>query len=273
MAEEQAVRLEEDDGIFTVYFNRPAKRNAMNPALHEQMYALLNDLRYNEKVRVLIVTGTGDDFSAGQDLKEYFLWLADDSAKAARERSRELSNQWRSHLLRTFPAPTIAMIKGYCFGGAFSVVTSCDIAVAAEDAVFGLSEINFKTAPLGLVSKNISEMMSPRWALYYSLMGEPFDGKRAAETGLVTMAVPKDKLYPEVRRIAEALREKDPVGLRVAKDIFKISQRMDYEEAYAYSAALAGDMTLKQNGAWMKEGGIGSFVQGKYRPGLGAMKP
>jgi trans-feruloyl-CoA hydratase/vanillin synthase len=273
MADENVVLLDEDDGIFTLTFNRPAKRNAMNPALHERMHALLSQLRYDERVRVLIVTGAGGNFCAGQDLKEYFHLLADDSAKAERERSRDISNQWRSHLLRTFPAPTVAMIDGYCFGGAFSVVTSCDIAVASESATFGLSEINFKTAPLGLVSKNISEMMSPRWALYYSLMGEPFDGKRAAETGLVTMAVPKDRLYPEVRRIAEALRAKDPVGLRTAKDVFKTSLRMDYEEAYAFSAALASDMTLKQNGAWMKEDGIGAFLEGKYRPGIGALKP
>jgi trans-feruloyl-CoA hydratase/vanillin synthase len=269
MADAPVVRVEDDDGIFTLYFDRPEKLNAMSPAMHEQMHATLTELTYNEKVRVLIITGAGTSFCAGQDLKEYFVLLADTTAKAKRERSRNLSNQWRSHLLRNFPAPTIAMINGYCYGGAFSVVTSCDIAIAAEDATFGLSEINFKTAPLGLVSKHISEMMTPRWALYYSLMGEPFDGKRAAETGLITKAVPRDQLYPEVRRIAEALREKDPVGLRVAKDVFKNSLRMDYEEAYAYSAALAGDMTLKQNGAWMQEDGIGGFMAGKFRPGAG----
>jgi len=271
MADDQVVRLEEDDGIFTVYFNRPEKRNAMNPALHRQMYDLLSELRYNERIRVLIVTGAGDSFCAGQDLKEYFQLLADESSKAERERSRELSNQWRNHILRNFPVPTIAMINGWCFGGAFSVVTSCDIAVAAEDATFGLSEINFKGAPLGLVSKHVSEMMPLRWGLYYSLMGEPFSGKRAAEVGLVTMAVPKDRLHAEVRRIAEALREKDPVALRTAKDVFKISQRMDYEEAYAFSATSAADMTLQQKGnSWIAE--IGDFLGGKFRPGLGAKK-
>src|SRR5271167_3002458 len=113
MADDQVVRLDEDDGIFTITFNRPEKRNAMNPALHRQMHALLSDLRYNEKVRVLIITGAGESFSAGQDLKEYFYLLADEGAKSERERSRDLSNQWRSHLLRLFPAPTIAMINGW----------------------------------------------------------------------------------------------------------------------------------------------------------------
>jgi feruloyl-CoA hydratase/lyase len=267
MADDRVVLLEEDNGIFTITFNRPEKRNAMNPALHQQMHALLSELRYNDKVRVLIITGAGESFCAGQDLKEYFYLLADPSSKELRERSREQSNQWRSHMLRLFPAPTIAMVNGHCFGGAFSVITSCDIVVTAEDAVFGLSEINFKSAPLGLVSRDISEKMPPRWAMYYALTGEPFNGKRAAELGLATMAVPKDKLKAEVRRIAEALREKDPIALKVTKDVLKISQRMDYEEAYAFSMALAGDLTYKQDGAWMKSG-IGEFIAGKYKPGL-----
>jgi len=269
MAEEQVVRLDEDDGIFTITFDRPEKRNAMNPALHRQMHALLSDLRYNQKVRVLVITGAGESFCAGQDLREYFHGLSEDEVRSERERVRELSNQWRSHLLRLFPAPTIAKINGYCFGGAFSVVSSCDIAIAAEDATFGLSEINFKTAPLGLVSKHISEYIFPRQALYYSLMGEPFNGKRAAEIGFITAAVPRDQLHPEVRRIAEALREKDPVALRTAKEVFKISNGMDYEEAYAYSMALAGNLRLQQGGGGMAAG-IGDFMAGKSRPGLGA---
>jgi trans-feruloyl-CoA hydratase/vanillin synthase len=267
VADDKVVLVEEDNGIFTVTFNRPEKRNAMNPELHRQMHQILSDLRYNEKCRVLIITGAGESFCAGQDLKEYFYLLNDDSTKEIRERSRELSNQWRSHLLRLFPAPTIAMVNGYCFGGAFSVITSCDIVVTDEAAMWGLSEINFKTAPLGLVSKDISEKMPMRQAMYYAITGEPFNGKRAAEVGLATISVPKDKLKAEVRRIAETLREKDPIALRVTKEILKVSLRMDYEEAYAYSVALAGDLTYKQDGAWMKSG-ISDFMEGKSKPGL-----
>jgi trans-feruloyl-CoA hydratase/vanillin synthase len=267
MADDQVVLLEEDNGIFTLTLNRPEKRNAMNPAMHYAVHAILSDLRYNEKCRVLIITGAGESFCSGQDLKAYFHLLEGQTMKEARERAREISNEWRGRMLRTFPAPTIAMVNGYCIGGAFSIVTSCDIAIAADDAKFGLSEINFKTAPLGLVSKDISEKMPARAALYYALTGEPFNGARAAEVGIVTKSVPKDQLKAEVRRIAEALREKDPIALRVTKEVLKTSLRMDYEEAYAYSVALGGDLTYKQDGAWMKSG-IGEFMEGKSRPGL-----
>jgi trans-feruloyl-CoA hydratase/vanillin synthase len=271
MTDDQVVLIEDDDGIFTLTLNRPEKRNAMSPELHYKMHALISEMRYNDKVRVLIVTGAGNNFSSGQDLKSYFHLLEGETLKQARERAREISNQWRGQLLRMFPAPTIAMVSGHCIGGAFSIVASCDIAIAADDANFCLSEINFKTAPLGLVAKDISEKLPARQAMYYALMGERFDGKRAAEIGLVTKSVPRDQLRAEVRRIAEALREKDPIALRVTKEVLKFSQRMDYEEAYAYSVALGGDLTYKQDGAWMKSG-IGDFMEGKSRPGLNEAK-
>jgi feruloyl-CoA hydratase/lyase len=243
MVDAAVVLLEEDNGIFTLTLNRPEKRNAMNPEMHYAVYGILNDLRYNDACRVLVITGAGNTFCSGQDLKAYFHLLEGETMKQARERAREISNQWRGPMLRLFPKPTIAMVSGYCIGGAFSIVTSCDIAIAADDAKFALSEINFKTAPLGLVSKDVSEKMPPRQAMYYALMGEPFDGKRAAEVGMVTKSVPPGELKTEVRRIAEALREKDPIALRVTKEVLKSSLRMDYEEAYAYSVALGGDST------------------------------
>ncbi len=265
------VLLTEDNGIFTITFNRPEKRNAMSPDLHREMHAILTRLRFDKRVRVLIITGSGGSFCAGQDLKEYFFNLSDDEAQLERERIRAISNEWRNHLLRLFHAPTIAAINGWCFGGAFSIVSSCDIAIADEEARFGLSEVNFKLFPGGMVSKNIGEMLRPRDALYYSLMGEPFDGKKAADMGFITKAVPQSELAVEVRRIAEALREKDAVALRATKELYRTSLRLDYEEAYALSAAKADQVTLQQRGRWL-EHGIGDFMAGKYRPGLGAAK-
>jgi trans-feruloyl-CoA hydratase/vanillin synthase len=271
VSNQKVVRLDEDDGIFTITLDRPEKRNAMNPALHEQMYELLGELRFNPKVRVLIVTGAGESFCAGQDLKEYFYELAEAEAEVERNRSRELSNTWRSHYLRRFPAPTIAKINGWCFGGAFSVVASCDIAIASDEATFGLSEVNFGTAPLGLVTRHLIETLPPRAAQYYALTGKPFSAERAVEIGLVTMAVPKARLDAEVRELAE-LRSKDPVALRVTKEAFKYSRMMDYEEAYAYSRALASEMTLVQEDTGMRHG-LTSFIEGKFRPGLESLKP
>ena len=261
----QTLLVERSNGVALVSFNRPDKKNAMNPQLHEDMTALLEELRYDDAVRVLVLTGTGNAFCAGMDLKEVFHELKDQPARY--DQVVRMATEWRGRTLRYFPKPTIAMVNGYCFGGAFSIVEGCDLAIAADEATFGLSEINFKTAPLGSVAKDVADKIAPRAGMYYALTGEPFKGQRAVEIGLATISVPLDKLKAEVRRIAEALRAKDPIALKVTKDVLKFSERMDYEEAYAYSVALGGDLTYKQDGAWMKSG-IGEFMEGKSRPGL-----
>jgi trans-feruloyl-CoA hydratase/vanillin synthase len=268
---DDVVRVDEDDGIFTLTFNRPEKRNAMNPALHERMHQLLSELRYNEKVRVLIITGAGESFCAGQDLKEYFLERSGPEARMARERSIAMATEWRSHMLRHFPAPTIAAVNGWCFGGAFSVVASCDIAIAADEATFGLSEINWKTFPGGLVSRHFTETSPLRPVMYYALTGEPFGGKRAAEIGFVTMSVPRAQLDAEVRKLAVTLREKDQQALRTTKEQIKLGMAMNYEEAFGYSAAKAEELRARQN-AGTQMGEITEFLDGKYRPGLGSTK-
>ena len=96
-----------------------------------------------------------------------------------------MATEWRGRTLRYFPKPTIAMVNGYCFGGAFSIVEGCDLAIAADEATFGLSEINFKGFPGGAVSKSLANLLRPRDALFYALTGRRFDGKTAAEIGLV----------------------------------------------------------------------------------------
>jgi trans-feruloyl-CoA hydratase/vanillin synthase len=81
--------------------------------------------------------------------------------------------EWRGRTLRYYPKPTIAMVNGYCFGGAFSIVEGCDLAVAADEAKFGLSEINFRMFPGGSVSKSLANLMRPRDALLYAMTGAP----------------------------------------------------------------------------------------------------
>ena len=86
------------------------------------------------------------------------------------------------------------MVNGYCFGGAFSIVEGCDLAFAAKEATFGLSEINFKHYPGGSVSKSLANLLRPRDALFYAMTGRTFKGDRAAEIGFVNAAYPLAEL-------------------------------------------------------------------------------
>jgi len=136
------VLVEFEDGIAWVSLNRPEKRNSMNPALAYEMLEVLEALEIDDRAGVLVLTGTGESFSAGMDLKEYFR-ATDGLPTLERLRIYRTNAMWQWRLLAPYPKPTIAMVNGWCFGGAFTPLISCDLAIAAEEAVFGLSEINW----------------------------------------------------------------------------------------------------------------------------------
>lgn len=177
------VLLEREDGITWVTLNRPEKRNAMSPALHHDMVAVLNELEGDAETKVLVLTGAGDSWNAGQDLKEYFRAL--DNDPAGRRQAGWDSHQWRWEHLLTFPKPTIAMVNGYVFGGAFTPLVACDIAIAAEDAIFGLSEINWGIFPRrpGHPRHSRCHELSRRYVLHHD--GGHLHGERGGghETG------------------------------------------------------------------------------------------
>ena len=102
------------------------------------------------------------------------------------------------------------MVNGFCFGGAFTPLIACDFAIAAEDAIFGLSEINWGIFPGGLVSRVLADAMCYRDAMWCIMTGDPFDGKKAAEMKLINYAVPKEKLREETVELAKKLMKKNP---------------------------------------------------------------
>ena len=106
----QTIRLEMDDGVATVTLNRPEKKNALNPALNEEVVSVLDRLRYDPAAQVLVITGAGDSFCAGMDLKECFQDLQDNPIEW--DRMQNMAQEWRGEKLRMFPKPTIAAVNG-----------------------------------------------------------------------------------------------------------------------------------------------------------------
>ena len=261
----ETLLLEKSDGVGLVTLNRPDKKNAMNPQLHEDMTALLDELRYDAGVNCIVITGAGNSFCAGMDLKEVFHDLKDQPARY--DRIIRMATEWRGRTLRYYPKPTIAMINGYCFGGAFSIVESCDLAIAADEATFGLSEINFKGFPGGSVSKTLANLFRPRDALFYGLTGQKFGGKEAAAIGFVNRSFPLAKLKEETLAIARTIAGKDPSALKATKDGYRFSLEMSWEASMNYTAAKEVELAHHQKVGW-KDEGVGDFVKGKFKPGL-----
>ncbi|HSJ41505.1 MAG TPA: enoyl-CoA hydratase-related protein, partial [Xanthobacteraceae bacterium] len=163
----ETVKVEHENGIAWVILNRPDKRNAMSPQLHYDMCEVLDELEHDAQAKVLILTGAGDAWCAGQDLKLFFRDL--DNKPVERTRAAAASHYWRWQKLFTYAKPTIAMVNGFCFGGGFTQLIACDFAIAAEDAQFGLSEVNWGILPGGFVSKALVEALGMRDAVWFAV--------------------------------------------------------------------------------------------------------
>ena len=261
------VLVEFDDGIAWVTMNRPEKRNAMSPALNEEMLRTVVALSTDDRCKVLVLTGAGDSFAAGMDLKEYFR-ATDGAPDTILLSVRRVAEEWQWRRLRDYPKPTIAMVNGWCFGGAFTPLVACDLAIAAEEAVFGLSEINWGILPAGNVTKAVTETMGLRNALYYTMTGESFDGKKAVELGLINEAVPRAELRERTRALARTLLEKNQTMLRNAKLAVKRTRYMDWEVSADYLYAKLGE-ALNFGAAENRENAMKAFLDDKaYKPGL-----
>ena len=261
------VLVEFDEGIAWVTLNRPDKRNAMSPALNAEMREVVNALAVDERCGVFVLTGAGEAFAAGMDLKEYFR-ETDNAPDTVLLDVRRTAEDWQWRRLRDYPKPTIAMVNGWCFGGAFTPVCACDLAIAAEEATFGLSEINWGILPAGNVTKATMETIGYRNALYYTMTGESFNGTKAAEMGLVNEAVPLDQLRERTRELAMTLLEKNQTVLRGAKLAMKRVRYMDWEVSADYLYAKMAE-ALHLGGAANRKDAMKAFLDDKtFKPGV-----
>ena len=260
----ECVKVEMMNGIAWVQMIRPEKRNAMNPQLHDEMEEALTHLEVDPDCKVVVIRGAGGNFSAGQDLKMFF--RENENNPIGRKKAQRAANRWRWELLYNYDKPTIAMVEGYCVGGAFMQLLATDFALAAEDSTFSLSEVNWGILPGALVSKVVADSVLPRHALYYCCLGDPFDGNEAARIGMINFAVPSENLEAEVEKLAEKLMAKSPRVLRATKQAVRNVKTMDFWQSYDY---------LAEKGAAIKVGdqedsyntGLRQFLDEKsYKP-------
>jgi trans-feruloyl-CoA hydratase/vanillin synthase len=254
------------EGITWLILNRPEKRNAMSPELHYEMEDAIERLAEDKGTRILVLTGAGEAWCAGQDIRLYFRETQGEPDE--RRRSNAASHRWRWEKLSAFPVPTIAMVNGYCYGAAFTQLCAVDFAIVAEDATFGLSEVNWGIIPGGIVSWNLTEMILPRHALYYAVTGEPFTGKRAVEIGLANLAVPRDALRAETVKLAEQLMKLNPGVVRATKEAIRAVRGMSVLQARDYLRGKQ-DTLMRTDAEIRDQVGMKQFLDDKsYRPGL-----
>jgi len=220
----ETLLLERRGRVAIITVNRPEKRNALNIKTREEGAAVLEELRGDDAVGVVVITGAGDKaFIAGADIAEF-------AGRTALTQRAVMVSRSLFNAIDAFPKPIIAMINGYCLGGGCEVALACDIRIASENASFGQPEINLGIIPGGGGTQRLTRLVGEGKAMEMILTGEIIDARTAFAIGLVNHVVPLDQLEAKTLEIANRIAEKGPISVSLAKEAVKIASRSNLDE-------------------------------------------
>jgi methylglutaconyl-CoA hydratase len=225
------LRVALDGGIATVALNRPAQRNALHQGLVAELSAALDSLRDRPELRVLVLRGQGAVFCAGADLAEMER-LGAAEPELNRAAAAALAGMLRS--LFTFPRPTVARVQGAAIGGGLGLVAACDLAIAAEDATFGCSEVRLGLIP-AVISPYLVRKTGAGALREWMLTGARFPAARARALGLIDHLVRSDELDRKLEELCGALLEGAPEAQAAIKELLERAERLPLEQAEAYA--------------------------------------
>jgi enoyl-CoA hydratase len=225
MAQSYETLLVERRGrVAIVTINRPEKRNALNIQTRAEGASVLEELREDEGIGVVIFTGAGDKaFVAGADIAEF-------AGRTALTQREVMLGRSLFTAIDSFPKPVIAMINGYCLGGGNELALACDLRIASETASFGQPEINLGIIPGGGGTQRLTRLVGEGKAMELILTGEIIDAQTALRLGLVNLVVPAVDLLGKTLEIANRIAEKSPVALSMAKEAVKLASRSSLDE-------------------------------------------
>jgi enoyl-CoA hydratase/carnithine racemase len=217
-----SIITDQSGSILRVQFNRPARKNALTSDMYAALADLLGGASGDEAVRVVLMHGAGDSFSAGNDLEDFL--------KNPPQASGSPQERFTTALIN-FEKPLIAAVHGAAIGSGATMLTHCDFIYAAESARFQVPFVNLAVVPELGTSYSIPASVGYIAAAELFLLGIPFGAKRAAELGFVTRVVSEDSLLSTAMETARALVEKPPVALRASKRLLKRWSREQTEAA------------------------------------------
>lgn len=220
----ETILVERHERVATVTINRPEKRNALNIQTRAEGAAILDELRADDTIRVVVLTGAGDKaFIAGADIAEF-------AARSAIQQREVMLERSLFNAIDTFPKPIIAMVNGYCLGGGSEVALACDLRIASDKASFGQPEINLGIIPGGGGTQRLTRLVGEGKAMELILSGEIINAETALQIGLVNQVVPADQLQTKTMEIANRIAEKSPIALRLAKEAVRLASRSNLDE-------------------------------------------
>lgn len=244
----------DDRGVARLILNRPEVNNAYDGAMIEGLHSAMDALAGEAGVRAVVITGNGPHFQAGADLN----WL--NSVRAGSPQENEHASRRTAEAvdrLNRLPVPTVVLVQGFCVGGGTGLVAACDIAIAAEDARFAISEVRWGLTA-AIIIPQLADAIGARQIRRYALTGERFTATEAHRIGLVHEVVATSDLEAAGERVVAALLANGPEAMAETK-------ALALEHAFGkvdadVMAALVVSHALKRQSSEAAEG-LASFAE------------
>lgn len=251
----ETILVEKRGAVAVLTINRPDKLNALNSQVHVEGVAALDELRNDDAVRVLVITGAGEkSFIAGADISEF-------AGKTPFAQRSGFNEPTLFNSLDSFPKPVIAMINGFALGGGCELALACDIRLASEKARFGQPEINLGIIPGGGGTQRLTRLVGEGKSMEIILSGEMIDAQTARNLGLVNHVYAPEELEAKTFELAEKIAEKSPIALQMAKEAVKLASRSNLDEGLRREVDLFAICFSTAD----KEEGVAAFLE-KRKP-------
>jgi len=249
----------EDGAVARITLNRPEKRNALSIALSDELMSALGEVQDSTAVKVLVISGAGDTFCAGDDITEMHSW---GDANGVMRRARLY--QTMANTLEELDKLTIAAVDGFAVGGGLEITMACDFVVATRRAVWGMPEVDVGITPGWGGTTRMARLIGRRMTKEVNLIGALHPAERAVQLGLWNRSVADLELEAEVDALVEVLLSKNQQAARQLKFIINRGVEADLYTAQGFEALSAG-LTGAVNGAWEVEDadagdGVDAFI-------------
>jgi enoyl-CoA hydratase/carnithine racemase len=227
---DELVLIERHDRIATMTLNRPPM-NPMSNRMFDAIHAALAEIEKDHAIRCIVLTGSGERaFCAGADIREESSFTAEEDSAAFRSYGRRTLER-----IETSGKPIVAAIQGYCIGGGTAIAWSCDIRIAADNAVFRAGDAYLGLVPSwGMGLTRLPRLVGRNRALDILLLGENFSADTALDLGLVTRVVAREHLYEEARKVAERIAKASPQAILATRQAVSFNIRHSWDEMVRY---------------------------------------
>jgi methylglutaconyl-CoA hydratase len=241
-------------GVATVALNRPEVGNAYNGAMIDSLLAGLGEITLRSELRAVLLKGNGRHFQAGADLN----WIRE-VGRASPEENERVSRATAEAVdrLNRLPVPTVALVHGGCFGGGTGMIAACDVVIAADDAVFSISEVRWGLTA-AIIIPQLSDAASARQLRRYALTGERFGAAEAHRIGLVHMVVAHAELAAAGEAMLARLLENGPQAMAETKALIIESSWGGFDRA-AFDALVTSHAAKRQSAEAAE--GLASFAE------------